>query len=60
MSSSERLGDHLWAMAAVRGITIDEKWLPAVELHFQKLIDAATVVEQSGMKSQDLAPKFEP
>lgn len=47
-------------MAAARGIAIDEKWLPAVELHLKKLLDAAAVVDKSEMKSQDLAPKFKP
>jgi hypothetical protein len=60
MSSSEPLADHLRAMAAVRGITIDEKWLPAVELHLRRLLDAAAALDQSDMISQDLGPKFEP
>jgi hypothetical protein len=60
MSSSEPLGDHLRAIAQARGIAIDEKWLPAVELHLKRLLDAVRVVEASELQSQELAPKFEP
>lgn len=58
--SSEPLAEKLRALAAARGIPIDEQWLPAVELHFRRLLDAAAVIDQSDMKSDDLAPKFEP
>lgn len=58
--SSEPLAGELRAIAAARGIPIDEAWLPAVELHFRRLLEAAAILDQSAMKSDDLAPKFEP
>jgi len=58
--SSEPLADELRAIASARGIPIDEQWLPAIELHFRRLLEAAAALDRSEMKSDDLAPKFEP
>lgn len=58
--SSEPLADELRALAAARGIPIEDAWLPAVELHFRRLLEAAAVLDRSEMSSDDLAPKFEP
>lgn len=60
MASSEPLADHLRALAAVRGIIIDERWLPAVEMQLRRLLDAAAALDRSDMNPPDLAPKFEP
>lgn len=58
--SSDSLASELRALAAARGIPIDEQWLPAVELHFRRLLDAVVVLDQSELRASDLAPKFEP
>jgi hypothetical protein len=60
MWSSEPLAGPLRALARARGIEIDDAWLPAVELHLQRLLAAAREVEASELQSQELAPKFEP
>lgn len=60
MSCSEGLEDYVRVVAALRGLTIDEAWVPAVTMHLQRLIDASQIVERSELKSQDLAPRFEP
>ena len=60
MSSSEGLADYVRMVAALRGLPIEEAWIPAVTLHLQRLLDASQVVEQSRFKSLDLAPRFEP
>lgn len=57
---SEPLAKELRALAEARGIPIDEQWLPAVELHFRRLLDAVAVLDRSEMRAGDLAPKFEP
>ena len=58
--SSEPLSEELRALAAARGIPVEERWLTAVEFHFRRLLEAAAVLDQSEMRSDDLAPKFEP
>jgi len=58
--SSEPLTEELRALAAARGIPVEEQWLTAVEFHFRRLLEAAAVLDQSEMRSDDLAPKFEP
>ena len=60
MSSSEPLGEALRVLARARGIAIDEAWLPSVELHLKRLLEAAQAVDASELQSSDLAPKFEP
>jgi hypothetical protein len=59
-SSEEPLREHLRALARARGIVIDEQWLPAVELHLRRLLEAAQVVDASEPPVQPLAPKLEP
>ena len=59
-SSEESLREHLRALARARGIAIDEPWLPAVELHLRRLLEAAQVVDASEPTVQPLAPKSEP
>ncbi len=60
MSFSEGLSDYVRAVAALRGLTIEEAWVPSVTAHLKRLLDAAQIVERSELKSQDLAPRFEP
>ena len=60
MLYSEELTVYIRAVADARGIPIDEKWMPGIELHLKRLLDAAALVDKSGLKSQDLAPRFEP
>jgi hypothetical protein len=57
---SEELTGYIRAIAEARGIPVDEKWLPGIELHLKRLLDAAALLDKSGLKSQDLAPRFEP
>jgi hypothetical protein len=58
--SSDPLADELRAIAAARGIPLDDEWLPVVAFHFRRLLEAAAILDQSAMKANDLAPKFEP
>jgi hypothetical protein len=57
---SEELWGYIRAVAGARGIPVDEKWLPSIELHLKRLLDAADLVDKSELKSPDLAPRFEP
>jgi len=60
MSFSEGLSDYVRAVAALRGLTLEEAWVPSVTVHLKRLLDASQIVERSELKSQDLAPRFEP
>lgn len=58
--SDEQLADFVRATAAVRELSIDESWTPAVTQHLKRLLDAAQFLETGSLKSEDLAPRFEP
>lgn len=60
MSHSESLTQYVRALATLRGLAIDDDWLPAVELHLKRLLDATELIEKSPLTSQDLAARFEP
>ena len=60
MSYSDELAIYIRAVAEARGIPVDEKWMPGIELHLKRLLDAAALVDKSRLKSQDLAPRYEP
>ncbi len=59
MLSSE-VAEYVRVVASLRGLAIEEAWVPAVTVHLSRLLEAAQIVERSEMKSQDLAPRFEP
>lgn len=59
-SSDEQLADFVRAAAALRGLSIDESWRPAVAQHLKRLLEAAQFLDAAGSQSQDLAPRFEP
>ena len=60
MAPSEELVSYIRAVANARGIPVEDRWIPAIELHLRTLLDAVAVVNKSELKSQEPAPRFEP
>ena len=59
-SSDDELLDFVRSVASMRAIEIESEWIPEVALHLRRLLDAAESLERSNMRSQELAPRFEP
>jgi hypothetical protein len=60
MLPSDELEKYVATAAGTRGIPVDPAWLPEIALHLGRLLEAARLLEQSKMTSQDLAPRFDP
>ena len=59
-SSDDELLDFVRSVARMRAIAIESEWMPEVALHLRRLLHAAESLERSNMRSQELAPRFEP
>lgn len=60
MLSSEQLTAYVRALAQMRGLSIEDAWMPGVEMSLRRLLEAAALVDESELRSDDLAPRFEP
>jgi hypothetical protein len=60
MPPSVELVSYIKALTEARKIPIDEKWIPAIEVHLKLLLDAAAVVDKSELNLSELATRFDP
>jgi hypothetical protein len=60
MSRSNELEQLVVVAARAQGIPIEDQWVSEIAVHLQRLFDAAKIVDQSDMKSQELAQRFFP
>lgn len=60
MSPSDDFEEFVRVSTRMLGLPVEDAWVGAISLHLKRLLEAAAVLDESGFRSNDLAPRFDP